>query len=94
VRDVCRPSFPFAVLPARPYYTSLKVAVSTLEGGSPENQNGSPRPAAPADALALRAASDEHERTPRLDSSSIPMRATPLELRISSALTLTLSSPA
>jgi hypothetical protein len=50
--------------------------------------------AAPADALALRAASDEHERTPRLDSSSIPMRATPLELRISSALTLTLSSPA
>jgi hypothetical protein len=70
----------------------LKVVVSTLEGGSPEN--GSPRPAAPADALALRAASDEHERTPRLDSSSIPMRATPLELRISSALTLTLSSPA
>ena len=42
---------------------TFKVVVSTLEGGSPEN--GSPRFAAPADALALRTSSYEHERTPR-----------------------------
>jgi hypothetical protein len=51
-------------------------------------------PPLPADALALRAASDEHERTPRSATSFIPMRATPLEPHLPSALILTLSSPA